>query len=206
MTQPKEIRGFELRFILLCGILLFPWPGWNQLYGQYFCAVASVAFPRVQDNRLVIFTPHTQTQGFSSLDTQIMLGNLAFMDRAGHGPAKLLGFDSRSEAWVPTALTMALILSTPIPWRRRVGALFFGLILIHCFILFCIQTWIWDESSELSLWAINPFWQTVLDSLVYNLITQIGISFFVPVLIWVFLCFRPTDWQQNPKRPGRAKT
>jgi hypothetical protein len=101
--------------------------------------------------------------------------------------------DTRSIGWVPTALTMALILATPIPWRRRGAALAGGLVLVHCFILFSLQAWIWDNSSDVSLMRLSGFWQEVAGELDYALINQLGASFSVPVVIWILVTFRRQD-------------
>jgi len=71
--------------------------------------------------------------------------------------------------------------------------LLWGLLLIHCFILFSLQTWIWDESPDLSLTTLSPFWKTVADDLEYTLVTQLGASFSVPVLIWILVTYRRED-------------
>jgi len=45
------------------------------------------------------------------------LGNRALVDNSGKGLAEIVDLDTRSIGWMPTALTMALILATPVPWR-----------------------------------------------------------------------------------------
>ena len=36
--------GFALRFVLVFGVLIAPWPGWNLVYSHYFQAMGSMAF------------------------------------------------------------------------------------------------------------------------------------------------------------------
>jgi hypothetical protein len=67
------------------------------------------------------------------------------------------------------------------------------MLLVHAFILFSIQAWIWNESPDLSLSNLSPFWKEVADNLEYTLITQMGISFSMPVLIWIVATFRERD-------------
>ena len=68
-----------------------------------------------------------------------------------------------------------------------------GLFIIHCFILFSIQTWIWDESPGLNLITLSPFWKKIADDLSYTLMTQLGASFSIPVLIWIVVTYRRDD-------------
>jgi hypothetical protein len=189
----NPLVGFLCRFALIYGLLILPWPGWNELYGGYFRALGQMAFSREGEKRIVLFEPHELHHGFSSLNTRMTLGNRDLADSSGNGRATSIDLDTRSIGWIPTALTVALILATPVPWRRRVWALLGGFVLIHCFILFSLQTWIWDESPGLSLTTPSPFWKEVVDDLEYTLITQLGASFSVPVLIWILATYRRED-------------
>jgi len=190
MWQTKQMIGPVVRFTIIFGLLVFPWPGWNEIYGGYFRALGQAAFSRQDDQRIVRLAPHHEQHGFSSLDTQMTMGNRALVDNEGNGQAKIIGLDTRSIGWMPTALTMALILATPVPWRQRAWALLWGLLLIHAFILFSLQVWIWDESPALSLMSLSPFSQTIMDELEYTLLTQMGASFSVPILIWILVTIR----------------
>ncbi len=190
LWQRKQLLGAVGRFVVIFCLLIAPWPGWNDLYRDYFQALAETAFSRQDDQRVVGFQPHVVQHGFSSLDLQMTLGNRALVDSNGNGKAEIMGLDTRSLGWMPTALTIALILATPVPWRQRAWALFWGLILIHAFILFSLQVWIWDESPDVSLFDLSPFWKEVVDDLQYTLITQLGASFSVPILIWILVTVR----------------
>jgi len=190
MFQNKKLIGAFLRFIVIFGVLVIPWPGWNAIYSSYFRALGEAAFSRQDTQRVVLFGQDQITHGFSSLDTRMTLGNRALADSSGKGKAKKITLDTRSIGWMPTALTIALILATPVPWRQRAWALLWGLLLVHAFILFSLQVWIWDKSSDLSLMSTSPFMQTIFDEMEYTLLTQLGCSFSVPLFIWILVTFR----------------
>ena len=95
--------------------------------------------------------------------------------------------------WLPTALTVALIVATPVPRRRRCWALLWGMLLIHSFVLFSVAVYIWNESTTVSLVTLSPFWKEIADALEYTLVTQMGVSFSIPVLIWIAVLFRRQD-------------
>jgi type IV secretory pathway TrbL component len=185
------IFAFLWRFVVVFGLLIAPWPGWNALYAQYFQGLGQMMFSSDDGKRFVNFGPVADKN--SVLDTQITLGNRELEDSRGHAPVRSTGIDSRSIGWVPTALTVALVAASPIPWRRRLVALASGLVLIHLFILFTVQTWIWNNASGVSLLSLSAFWQNAADELNYALMTQIGASFSVPVVIWVLVTFRRQD-------------
>jgi hypothetical protein len=92
------------------------------------------------------------------------------------------------------ALTIALIMATPVQWRRRSWALLWGMLLIMLFILFSVAVFIWNESTTVSLVTLSPVWKQIADALEYTLISQLGISFSLPVLIWIAVLFRRQDF------------
>jgi hypothetical protein len=141
--------------------------------------------------RMVVFQPSPDKD--SVRDTQLTLENAKLADSTGKGPVRRTELDSRSIGWVPTALTMALVLATPVSWPRRLTALAGGLVLIHLFIFFSLQCWIWDKSAEMSLLTLSNLGQRVMDEMNYALMNQLGASFSIPVMIWILVTFRRQD-------------
>ncbi len=115
--------GFLLRFVLIFGLLIAPWPGWDLGYSRFFQSLGRMAFNlRGETPRKVMFQPASGE--YPSLDTRIILENTELADRGEKkNCVRATEIDSRSIGWVPTALTAALVLATPIPWRRRLTAL-----------------------------------------------------------------------------------
>jgi hypothetical protein len=187
------ILGFLIRFVVVFGLVIFPSATWNELYGQGFRAVGNAVFARDDEKCVLYFEGHRQTQGFSAVDTRIIIGNRHLADNNGKGPAALLVLNTRSVGWLPTALTAALIVATPVPWRRRCWALLWGVLLINAFVLFSVAVYLWNESTTVSLVTLSPFWKEIADALEYTLVTQMGISFSIPVLIWITVLFRRQD-------------
>jgi hypothetical protein len=122
MLRLKPILLFVCGFAVIYGLLLAPWPGWADFYGQYFRDGGNAIFGSNGGERILRFEAHRQTQGLSSIDSRIVLGNHALATSDGKMPVTMLGLDSRGIGWVPTALTIALIVATPIPWQRRTWA------------------------------------------------------------------------------------
>ncbi len=193
MWQSKKIFTAVAKFAIIFGLLLFPWPGWYAAYSSYFRALGGTFFTREYEQRIVHFRAKEVQRQFSGLDSEMLIGNRAFTDSHGKGPGRSVGLDTISIGWTPTALTIALILATPVPWRQRGWALLWGLILIHAFILFSLQVAIWNESQAVSLFTLSPFWKTLVQDLDYTLLTQIGASFSMPILIWILVTIRPEN-------------
>ncbi len=184
---------FLALFFLLYGLFIFPWPGLDRAYANYFIGLGEMAFTRADGDRVVQFEPAEMQHGFTTLSVRMALANRGQADRDGNAKAIHVTFDVRSIGWVPTALTAALILASPVPWWRRLWALIGGLVLIQLFILFTIQVSIWDNSPAAGLIQYSPFWQEVMDGLNYVVVLQLGASFSIPLVIWILVTFRSSD-------------
>ena len=184
------ISGFLVRFAFIFGMCIIPWPSWNVLYGDYFRLLGNTCFERDQGKWILRFEPYERKKGRATIDTQIILGNRTLVDSQGHGPVRLLGIGSRPVGWIPTALTMALILASPVPWRRRGWSLLWGITLIHLYILFSVGVYICNQSTVLELMTIPPLLKVIYEAMEYTLVTQIGAGFCLPVLIWIAVTFR----------------
>ncbi len=189
----KLLLVFLGRFVLIFGVLILPWPGLNQMYGEYFRAIGQFAFSRDTGSRVVQFAPNDKQAKAPTLTTKLTLANRDLLDATGKGLVKRTEFDTRSIGWVPTALTVALIVATPIPWSRRATALAGGLLLSQLYVLFTIQTWIWNSEPAVHLTTLSPMGIRAADALEFTFVEQLGASFAVPVLIWILVSFRRCD-------------
>ena len=196
-----------LAFLLLYGLLLAPWPGLASAYGRYFRAVGRGCFAQEGQGGLVRFQP-AQHPPRREIDTEILVAAQSAPDSAGRVYGKVLGLDSRGVGWVPTALLTALVLASPVPWGRRLRALGLGLGLVHGYLLTVIAVYLWRESAGQLPVAGLPYLPALAEGLEETLVTQMGFSFVVPVVLWLAVTFRRDDWGQFLRRgePGRIGT
>src|SRR5215469_6531776 len=89
MPLRRLILGFLVRFAVVFGLLILPWPGWNQFYGQGFRTLGNAVFGREDEKCILYFAAHRQTRGFSAVDTRITIGNRHLVDSNGKGPVAL---------------------------------------------------------------------------------------------------------------------
>lgn len=200
---PRSLAGFFLRFLLIYGLLLAPWPGWREGYGRLFREMGQIFLGREVGQagsgavRFAGIPPEERRQ----LDTRIVLANPADPGAGGSGAGQILELDSRGIGWVPTALVTALILATPLPWRRRGVALLAGLGLIQVFILFSVSTSLWNALPPSAGWPrpIASLERHLTAALEDAFVTQLGASFVIPTVIWILVAFRRNDFRATPR-------
>ena len=188
-TAAKSALGF----LLLYGLLLVPWPGWNATYGRFFRSLGGVCFGREGSRWVVHFQP-AENPPRPEIDTAILLAPNLSPDAAGQVHGKILSLDTRGVGWVPTALLIALVLASPVPWFRRLTALILGLLLIQGYLLLVLAAYLWSESGGLVPVSFLPFSPAIGTALEETLVTQMGPSFVVPVVLWLAIAFRREDW------------
>jgi len=113
------------------------------------------------------------------------------------GLATCFSFSSRTMAYLPTALVIALVLATGIGWRRRLCALAWGLVWIHVFIVFLLGlmiVMIICAHPELGLFEVSPFWQMTLSLPWEFFLNRTGTPLATTVPIWMVVTFRRDDW------------
>lgn len=191
--QLKKLVRFILWFGLIYGLLIYPWPGLDDAYNRYFRVIGQMAFPEHSGNRILQFGSCEMRHDFYCIRTQITLGNRDQTNPDGTLPVKNLGIDARGVGWIPTALTIALILPSPVSWKRKLVALAWGLIFVHLFIWFSVWAYIWNQSDAIGLVTLSPTWKEIAGALEETLITQMEVSFAAPVLIWMLVTFGRDD-------------
>jgi hypothetical protein len=191
----KTVTVFGLRFALIYGLLLLPWPGLKEASASYFRAVGNAVFAHRDSSIYVKFEalPPRETR---APETRIVVANLALRNAQGETPARHLDVDLRGVAWVPLVWLAALILASPVPGPRKAWAFFWGMLAIHGFILFSLGIYIVNQSdaaSGLHLVELSSWAKELTDELENILITQMGASFVVPVMLWILVTFRRED-------------
>jgi hypothetical protein len=187
MLPSKPFKAFCVRFLLFFGLSLIPWPGLPAVCGGYFRAVGQLVFVSASGPRSLEFAP------YEAHDTRIVIINRGLMKPDGSGPVRNLDLDSFDFTWRPVSLLLALILASPVSWPRRVRALVAGGVCLQVFLLFVLGFAIWEESTDVALVLLSPFWKQVADNIAHVLVGQLNIA--APFLIWLVVTFRREDFQ-----------
>jgi hypothetical protein len=159
-------------------------------YPVAFRAVANQVFGSMGGQRVARFEAWEDPHGMH--DTRMSIG------KRHVGFPKGLGINSMRQGYTPAALLAALVLATPVPWRRRLVALGVGLALVHVFV--GLRLWfslLWGFSVvqlggqpllELSGWA-----RWLVRRADQLLAGSLYATYLVPAMIWVAVTLRPED-------------
>ena len=205
MSPARPIRRFLGGFVLAIAVLLAPWPGREEAYAKALRATGEFLFHNFGAKGLVRFRPNDEPRA-TRHDTKIFLAHRDQVRRDGSTNAVFVQFHAHQTGYVPTALVVALVLATPIPWRRRLGALLWGLLWVHGFIVFVLGLMILHQfalSAALGLYQWTGLGGKVLRAIYEVFVGYGGIYFAMPVLIWIAVAFRRDDWEKllGPKPP-----
>ncbi len=206
MLPPNRLGRFFLFAVAVYAMLMAPWPGLQRGYAHLFRGAGNVIFARfwfwpdggvrflnlksLQPGDLAPSAPKIDAVG--TFDTLMELRS-----RRAPGSIGYLRTSSRYIGYGPTVLLIALVVATPLPWPRKVGALLWGLLLIHAFIVWRVTLTLTSKgfaaNKNYALFDPSPFWTTVLTRTESLVSDDPTVSFVVPAFIWFLVAL----WRSN---------
>jgi len=195
VIQTKQVIGFFCIFVLVYCLLMFPWPGLRAAYSKLYRTGAAFLFKSFGSKGVIVF----EKLNAGEFDTKIVFYS---RDQVGSDgkmvPVAFIQHNSRRSGYIYVAFLSALILATPISWRRKGWALLWGMILIHIFIIFNLAVWLLYgfNKEPLSLIVLGPFCQRVLLGAIDVFIRNLTFGLVVCVFIWILVSFRREDWSR----------
>ncbi len=187
MSPVKSIFQFVVVGIACYVVLvvLLPWLGVRTAYRSYYMTVAGLVYGSVGQNGEVSFEPNSGTGG--QHDVRALLYN---RKTGAEGP---IGFSSVRLGYNPTAEFIALVLATPIPWRRKWRALLSGTLLVQVGSFSCLIFPIvigFSMSSALQVFEPSQFWLDLLSKAGEFFFISSRYALLMPALVWIGFCVR----------------
>ncbi|MFA7345938.1 MAG: hypothetical protein WC003_16685 [Terrimicrobiaceae bacterium] len=196
MISAKSILRFLGVFAVIFTVLMLPWLGLAEGYMAVFRTVGTWCFSRDEDRREVAFLESPDKSARPTY-ARIEIANRERLKPDGSGLVRNVDFDVRGLGWKPTALLIALVLASPLPWKRRLAALCWGLFWVQAVMMGLLAYIIWNQSSEVGLITMSPFWKTIASAWQHHFIAQFSLA--APVAVWLLVTFRTGDlgiWQR----------
>jgi hypothetical protein len=201
MRLPRQVGGFFLRLLLVYGFFSVPWPGVEAGYATLFRGGGNLILREFGSRGLVHFQPLQPPERW--WDTEM---RLSIRNQAG---SKGVRFSSRYGGYMPTAVVVAFILSTSLPWARRLWALLWGVVLVNLFVLgrvVLLLLFAFRGDPHGGLYVLSPGVAKALAVTVDFVSVSPVISCVVPAIIWMLVAFRRGDWSTIFREIGRLES
>jgi hypothetical protein len=186
MIQPKQIAWFFGQASLIYILLMPMWPGVHTGYGSVIRAGCAVLPDNIGSAASVTLLPLEADK----IDLRFILNKRGYFSVG-------LGLSSRIIGYLPMALLIALVLSTPIKWKRRLKALLWSVILFHSILLFRVAFAVYSQfvtNEKLALVQLDTFWRYLIFYFNHLMVNSVTTSFTISLIIWMVVSFRRDDW------------
>lgn len=200
MSHAKMVGGFVLRSSVIFALFSFAWPGVGDGVSAGCRPLMQWWLSAMNGFRTVRVEPINAARG---------LDDAVFILPAGDKlDAEAFPFSIQQYAYTPLAMVASFVLATPLPWRRRSGALLLGAALSLTYTALRLEfalayaQWVRWESLEPggAPWLVRAFGFLHLAVFRRNAGTYV-----VPVLLWIAATFRRGDVQSILGRTGDPK-
>jgi len=184
----RSIAVFLLLAAAIYAALLAAWPMAGGVYARGFRATGNYLFGSM-GGASVRYRAAAQTIVYA--DTDVVVRNLRTGDEAARP------MSTRYRGYYPAAMLVALAVATPLPWRRRLRALAWGLVVLQALIAWrelMILLEVLSGDNPVATIALSPFWRGALESVSRPLGASTASTFVLPVLVWIAVTFRGRDW------------
>ena len=202
MLPFRPIVVFFVKLLLIYGLLAWPWSFVRRGYAVAYGAVASAVFGSFGPGGEVRFEPLPIG---APVDTELVLRKRG-SSAVGKSP-----HNARFMGYLATAEVIALILATPIGWRRRFMALLWGMLLVHAFIYLRLEIMLlhwYSGEPALAIYQPSTFWGKALAKAFELTSVSLTPTFMAPIFIWILATFRRADldrWRADRPAASSAR-
>ncbi|MEK6675157.1 MAG: hypothetical protein AABZ47_05815 [Planctomycetota bacterium] len=199
MLRPIGVLAFFVKFVVVFGVLVWPWTVVTERYPDYFRALGNGFLSTLGSSAVC-----RVEAGKAGEATETVLKTI----HAKSSVAKRRGVSSYRAGFVPTVFVAALVLATPVRWKRKLLSLLLGLVLMQLFIAFrlllsALYDFAWTHEPPLFIPGLVTGY--LLSAAFYLFVVSAVGSFIMPVFIWTASTFRKSDWPLFQRlRPNTA--
>ncbi|MBS1537079.1 MAG: hypothetical protein JST20_04960 [Bacteroidetes bacterium] len=196
MKHYNKLLYFVLHFICIYfAFVALLFMGLGDEYSSYFRDYGNFFFGTHWENVAISFVlknvqQTTLADGHRATNISVRINNKNYHYTDGRPVLGELGANSHLQGYLPTSMFLALMLATPIGWKHRLKSLGIGLLFIHVFIAAVLWLIIvgYTEANGIGIYRFGDTVKGIISWMMQiTLINQIGISFIVPMVIWIFI-------------------
>ena len=203
MFPITPILKFLLIFFAAFVILIVPWPGARSSYAAVYRWIGNMCGGRIFS---VVSATSIRFEPLAPGDIEDQEGRdtkVTFHHRPTGARMSMPG-STRFQGYTPTAFVIALILASPLPWTRRLGALVIGVLLVTVFV--ALRQCVFIVSV---IYRPEGFVATFRDFAYWVFVESFAGVFVIPLVIWLIATFRRRDLEailQRTTSAGESRT
>jgi len=186
----RPLIGFVVRIGLLYVLMAWPWSIVGQAYASAYRGVCNACFSSLASGGSVHFQPISEPK--RDYDSEIRFVNTRT------GAKQLALTSSRDPAYYQTAFVIALVLATPLLWRRRLLALAASLVLVHMVILGKVFITLVHglNREQVAVLHLSSGLERLVTLANREVVNDIVSLLMIPVVIWIVVMFFAGDWER----------
>src|SRR6185436_15531588 len=194
MLQRKQVYLFLLKAIAVYALLALPLRTYDEQYGKFYRSVSTSLFAKFGDSGLTRFRGTADKKV-----TNVYVGNYAQVQEDKTTRTAISDINTRYRGYMPTILFIALVIATPLPFRRKMFVLLFGLFLVTAFVM--VKQWIHlqyicEQNPWLNLVEFSDSGKRNVEFFYNTFVAYISPTLFLVVAIWMAVSFRLADLQK----------
>ncbi len=161
-----------------------PWPGAREAVRSIVQGEVRWLAPWVAP-RMVVHIEALNDSSHEGIDTQVSMADPRKIRPDGSVEVSGITLDTRSVAWIPQVMLLALVAATPVGWMERARAAVLGMLLVNGVVILTLAAGLAFAHAE-----GHPAWVHPVLSHVYDITVQnLWFSFLFPTVLWCLLCF-----------------
>jgi hypothetical protein len=182
-----------------------------ETYGKIYSSAAAFLFDSTDPNRGVRIRHFVPPRGTAaekwSQDTSVRLEIRGLRVGYREVPPFSMGRSSHYTGYAPTALAIALVLATPVSWRRRAWALPWAVLLASGFSALMLAIWVhgWFYGQEcfwLGRFSAQYASRARMAASLVEMSGHMGPYYIAPVFIWALVSLRRKDLESVFEKPA----
>lgn len=200
MSVKKHLLLFLIKFAVVYAILLLP--PFRSMYADAFIATGKQWFRHIDEKGVTVFKVKENAIN-PDVIVEITIANKYAVAEALRKKSK--NVDNFATifcnwyAYLIIAYLVALILATPISWKRKLFSLLAGLTLTYFY--FLLMIWVlllykFNQNTQLDVLQLSGFKKTLVDVLYPVLVGNPGTTVFAALFIYVLVVFRKQDLEK----------
>ncbi|MCP4007053.1 MAG: hypothetical protein GY725_22970 [bacterium] len=212
----SRVLAFAGSLLSIYLVLIAPWPGISRAYAVAYRSAANVVASVLGVSHVTevveLLDQDREAYAGRIKPRQLELNDTRLVFDTGRARRTVL-HSAWHAGYVPTALLAALLLSTPIPWKKRLGSLLAGLLLLDVYLGLRIAATLlsYGPSSSSPWFPAGELRDSVLSALRFSGPGS-GEWYLPPVLIWILVfCMQANpalidgllSRRSRPETPGR---